>query len=186
MSTLPLQGLERQTARLRLLPLPLGPLALLVESRAKMERSLGLRESGLRYPESIKMDLAEVLPVQLQKVVLAPHLYPWYTNWEIIVRSENQSVGGMGLAGQPDAEGNVFIGYWIDARYQQRGYMTEALAGLLEWVFECPEALLASASTPSGNVPSQRVLIKNGFEKRGDYEGHPLFVKPRPRMEINK
>lgn len=154
----------------------------LVRNRTLLEDWLGLTPNQLTIPAELAKEMAEVLPVQLEKVRLAPDLYRWYSNWEIINKEGNHAVGGMGLAGQADNEGKVFVGYWIDERYQKKGYMTEALGGLSRWVFEHPEVLFLSASTPLDNLASQKVLVKNGFIRQGEYDGHPFYVLPRPKV----
>jgi RimJ/RimL family protein N-acetyltransferase len=63
------------------------------------------------------------------------------------------------------------VGYWIGAPHRRHGYMTEALSGVLDWLFaqgfddiqwECFV----------GNVASASVARKNGFAFTGQSESH--------------
>jgi [ribosomal protein S5]-alanine N-acetyltransferase len=67
------------------------------------------------------------------------------------------------IKGYPSVSGEVIIGYGTNNAYQNRGYMTEAVEGLVKWIFTNPKAVSIFADTDKTNVASHRVLIKNGF-----------------------
>ncbi len=97
---------------------------------------------------------------------ISEELHPWFTYWLIVIDSENIGAGLVGFKGNPDANGEVEIGYGIDPIYQSRGYMSEAVKALVEWAFSHPEckAINATNVVPN-NFPSQKVLVKNCFEE---------------------
>ena len=59
------------------------------------------------------------------------------------------------------------IGYWVDAKRNGRGLATRAVAALAERAFGRLGLHRLEAGTLVGNVASQRVLEKNGFELIG-------------------
>jgi RimJ/RimL family protein N-acetyltransferase len=154
-----------QTQRLRLIPLDLPHLLLLKENRAAMERSLGLEVSAMAVDPFIQKEIAEALEGWITNVTNHPREYRWYTCWEIVLRKENKSVGGIGFTNLPDEHGESTIGYSIDKFYQRRGLASEAVTGLLGWAFQYSGLKRVLAETAKDNFASQRVLIKNGFLK---------------------
>ena len=59
------------------------------------------------------------------------------------------------------------IGYWIDQARNGRGLATGAVGEVLAYAFGDLDLHRVEAATLVGNVPSQRVLEKNGFERIG-------------------
>ena len=59
------------------------------------------------------------------------------------------------------------IGYWIDGARNGRGLATGAVGEILAFAFEDLALHRVEAATLVDNVPSQRVLEKNGFERIG-------------------
>lgn len=59
------------------------------------------------------------------------------------------------------------IGYWIGEPYAARGYMTEAVSGLMHEIFEVERFHRLEAACLPDNVSSVRVLEKAGFRREG-------------------
>jgi ribosomal-protein-alanine N-acetyltransferase len=59
------------------------------------------------------------------------------------------------------------IGYWIDHARNGRGLATGAVGEILSYAFGELDLHRLEAATLVDNVPSQRVLEKNGFERIG-------------------
>jgi ribosomal-protein-alanine N-acetyltransferase len=59
------------------------------------------------------------------------------------------------------------IGYWVDARRNGRGLATDAVAEIVAYAFGELGLHRVEAATLVDNVPSQRVLEKNGFDRIG-------------------
>jgi [ribosomal protein S5]-alanine N-acetyltransferase len=59
------------------------------------------------------------------------------------------------------------IGYWVDGARNGRGLATRAVGEMLAYAFEELDLHRIEAATLVDNVPSQRVLEKNGFERIG-------------------
>ena len=64
------------------------------------------------------------------------------------------------------------IGYWIDSARNRRGLATGAVDEILDYAFGDLGLHRVEASTLVDNVPSQRVLEKNGFERIGLARGY--------------
>jgi ribosomal-protein-alanine N-acetyltransferase len=59
------------------------------------------------------------------------------------------------------------IGYWVDGRRNGRGLATSAVGDILSYAFGELDLHRVEAATLVDNVPSQRVLEKNRFERIG-------------------
>ncbi|MBP5155470.1 MAG: GNAT family N-acetyltransferase [Clostridia bacterium] len=67
------------------------------------------------------------------------------------------------LYGFRDAIHKISVGYRFVKRCWGRGYASEALGGLLEYLYGETDAEIITASTMTENAASARVLAKNGF-----------------------
>ena len=77
-----------------------------------------------------------------------------------------------------DAAGCIEIGYGLAAPCRGRGYGSEAVATLTEWLLSQPEVRQVQAHTLTSNAPSRRVLEKAGFRYLGLDEGEALYQRP--------
>ena len=168
-----------KSPRLHLYPLDYEALRLWKDSRNLMEMHLGLEPSDRDIESQMRMDIHEAIPGWLDLVSANPDNFEWYTNWEIVLKEENRSIGSMGLSGFPGSLGNTYIGYVIDARYRRRGFMVEALERMLEFAFSEPSCRQILAETPKDNLPSQKVLLKCGFDFLREKKNLYIWSKER-------
>ena len=85
-------------------------------------------------------------------------------------------VGDCGTTGPPE-DGSVEIGYGLAAPCRGRGIGTELVRQLAELLLARPDVRRLTAEVLLDNVPSHRVLEKNGFAvERADGE-HALYVR---------
>ncbi len=110
-----------------------------------------------------------------------PKDWRWYTNWQIILHSDETYIGSLCFKGGP-ANGSVEIGYGIDEPYQNQGYATDAVKAAAEWAFFCEGVYFVIAETERDNQASIRVLKKNGFELFGEGEEGLRWKKEKPKM----
>lgn len=99
----------------------------------------------------------------------------WYAPF--LFESDGRIVGSGGFKGPPQA-GEVEIGYGVAPAEEGRGFATEAVRLFCARAAECPEVEQVTAETAIGNVASQRVLEKAGFEMvgtRNTAEDGPVF-----------
>lgn len=77
-------------------------------------------------------------------------------------------LGGIGLShvrrGVAQA---ASIGYWLGADYARRGFMTEALACVIDFAFDDLGLHRLEAACLPRNKPSHRLLVKSGFREEG-------------------
>jgi ribosomal-protein-alanine N-acetyltransferase len=79
------------------------------------------------------------------------------------------------------------LGYWVAARFNGRGLATRAVGEVVEVAFGELGLHRLEAGTLVDNIPSQRVLEKNGFERiglarrylliAGEWRDHLLFQR---------
>lgn len=169
------------TSRLKLIPLNLSQLRLLKEDRSLMEQNLGLQPSNMIMDKVIAQEIQSAMYFWEISIVEDHVNYPWHTTWEIILNVENRSIGTVGLSGLPDKNGETGVGYSIDLNYHNRGYMTEALNGLIDWAFQNNKLKRILAETNGDNYPSHRVLEKCGFSviENPTAEGNMMWAKER-------
>ena len=60
------------------------------------------------------------------------------------------------------------VGYWLDAQHRGRGVMTEAVRGLLDWVFTHDDVDLLHWECYAGNTGSAIVAQRTGFRWKGE------------------
>lgn len=84
-----------------------------------------------------------------------------------IIRKQRQTIGLFDVcfeAEYSDLETNVCrIGYFLDFREHNQGYVTEALLAVVDWLFRSTDVERIEAGVTLHNIPSYRVLEKAGF-----------------------
>ena len=95
---------------------------------------------------------------------MSKKLHPWCTYWGIVLPETNTCIGLIGFKGYPDENGYTEVGYGISPNYRRKGYMSEALAGLVAWAFKNEDCKgITACRVLADNIGSQRVLINNKF-----------------------
>src|ERR1700733_146114 len=108
-----------ESERLKMIPLTHQLLQLLHHNRTAMEASLGLNISNMQIDPFYKNEVDDaMINFWLPKTLEYPDAYKWYTNWEIILKSNNTSIGGMGFAGEPNENGEAETGYMVDQQHK--------------------------------------------------------------------
>jgi ribosomal-protein-alanine N-acetyltransferase len=94
-----------------------------------------------------------------------------WVNWYFVLRNQDgtgpTAIGNGGFRGKPTADGTVELGYSILPQFQNFGYATEAVDGLIGWAFSHSQVKRLIAETYPTIPKSIRVLEKNGFRFRG-------------------
>lgn len=96
--------------------------------------------------------------------------YLYGTLWTLLLKIENRMVGDLCFMGEPNPKGEIEIGYGTYAAFQGKGFMTEAVGGMIQWAKTQSGVKGMIASTDKNNVASWAVLEKNGFVKCGETE----------------
>jgi len=124
-------------------------------------------ELGIRYIERqndplVEKELQEAIEFWIKNTAAHRDQFKWYTTWEIVLKSENVAVGGIGFSGAPGKNLTSMVGYGLDMRYHRMGIATEALAAIIKWGFENGLSKIV-ADTPINHIASHKVLLKNRF-----------------------
>ncbi|PEA52656.1 GNAT family N-acetyltransferase [Bacillus pseudomycoides] len=106
-------------------------------------------------------DYAEILPWIAERLQENPESSRW--SGLIIHKKDNTIIGDMGCKGAPDVNGIVEIGYSIVPDYQEKGYATEMVKGLVQWLLNQENVTTIKAECLTSNTASVRVLEKSGF-----------------------
>lgn len=110
----------------------------------------------------------EVSQEWLARIRSASTADPWMHGFSATDRVNGVTIGGCAFKGPPDPEGVVEIAYGVDPVHQGRGYATEASRALIAFAFGSGLVRVIRAHTKAGNVASERVLVKCGFECVGE------------------
>ncbi len=102
-------------------------------------------------------------------------VYPWLNYWLMTEQRSGRGVGLIGSKHLPDLEGYVEIGYAVAGECRNKGYMTEALEGFLDWLYEYPFCNGAKLLIRSANAPSIRVAEKCGFQYEGMQDIYRIY-----------
>jgi ribosomal-protein-alanine N-acetyltransferase len=156
-----------ETERLLLKPLTYEQLVKYAKCDNSLETELGLKKSS----RTISVELAEALAqVILPNVADTNKNYLYSTIWTAIAKAENEMVGDLCIYGEMSADGEIEIGYGTYDEFQKKGFMTEIVKGIIDWVSTQREVKSIIASTHKSNVASFTVLEKNNFVKIGETE----------------
>ena len=86
----------------------------------------------------------------------------------IFRRIDDALLGGITLSNlRRGVAQSATLGYWIGAAHSRQGYMTEALAAVLQFAFSRLELHRVEAACLPANEASRRLLLKSGFREEG-------------------
>ncbi|MDN5199835.1 GNAT family N-acetyltransferase [Fulvivirgaceae bacterium BMA10] len=100
--------------------------------------------------------------------------------YAILLKNENELIGSTGFINE---EGKVSIGYIINDQYSGKGYTTEAVIALNNWLKEQPEVYRIWAVCDMDNIASVRVLEKAGMEREGVLRNWCKFINQENRAK---
>ena len=134
----------------------------------------GAAPSGLQVPED-GVETVEVLQMlrglaQRVRQEISP------ASWLIV--ADGEIVGLCSITKPFTTPGTVEIGYGLAQARRGRGHAAAAVAELLDWARSDKRIAAVAADTAVDNLPSQRVLERNGFTRIGgriDAEDGPLI-----------
>jgi RimJ/RimL family protein N-acetyltransferase len=150
------------TERLIIMPLTYTQLIKYTKNDNSLEEELNLEKFHRKIPNELKEALEnEIIP----NVADNNKNYLYSTLWTAILKDQNKMIGELCMMGEPNIEGEVEIGYGIYSEYQNNGYMTEFLSGIIDWLKSQPKVKSILAFTEKSNTSSYRVLEKNRFSK---------------------
>lgn len=153
-----------ETERLILKPLTYNQLVKYIKCDNSLEKELNLNESSRTIAPELKEALEHTI---LPNVADKSKNYLYSTLWTAISKTENKMVGDLCIVGEPNANGEIEIGYGTYEEFQNKGFMTEVVHVIIEWAKTQVKVKSIIASTDKTNTASFKVLEKNGFIKTG-------------------
>lgn len=156
-----------ETERLILKPLSYEQLEKYIKGDNSLEMELKLNQSTRIISPELKEALEQTI---LPNVSDSTKDYLYSTLWTVISKVDNTMVADICIVGEPNSEGEIEIGYGTYQSFQKRGFMTEAVGGMIEWAKSQTRIDSIIASTDKENVASFTVLLKNKFLKIGETE----------------
>ena len=122
-----------------------------------------------RAPREYRLADTPIAPREVMEMLADVAAKVWAAfapaSWLIV---EDSEVVGMCSITRPPQGGIVDIGYGIAPSRHGRGIAGRAIGDVVRWASSCPDVSALTAETAVGNIPSQRVLIRNGFEVVGE------------------
>jgi RimJ/RimL family protein N-acetyltransferase len=181
---------------LRLVQLPVSVARLMLSGRLRAARpdNLGLETRALRpenrtqpselaegkqpswhrqYPLPDTIDAIAMLFAAHRAMLGAVSNSPAWWIHQIVV--DGVAIGDIGFHGPPSPELVVEIGYSVVPAWRGRGIATRACALIMQQAWQ-DGADTVIAETDAGNLASQVVLLRNGFQRRPD----GVFMINRP------
>lgn len=86
--------------------------------------------------------------------------------WSIILKDTNECIGQISVQENGPDKSIRDIGWFIEPRYQRRGYAYETASAILKYMFEEVQINAIETSAAVCNPASWRLMAKLGFKKR--------------------
>jgi [ribosomal protein S5]-alanine N-acetyltransferase len=154
-----------ETQRLIIQPLTYAQLVKYTLCDHSLEKELGLNETSRTISSELKEAFEQTI---LPNVADETKNYLYSTLWTAICKTENKMIADLCIVGEPNSDGEIEIGYGTYDEFQNKGYMTEMVRGMITWAKK--QAIIKSiiASTDKTNAASFKALENNNFIKIGE------------------
>ena len=149
-----------ETNRLYIKPLNYEQLCSYSKDKSALDEAYGLNDSSGYISEALKEAIETTMLPALAK---AETNYLYTTLWVVIWKEENKIIGGISFTGEPDIKGAIEIGYGCYEDFRNRGFMKEAVKGMLQWAATQPDIESVTACCSKDNIASYKILDDNKF-----------------------
>ncbi|MDC7241897.1 MAG: GNAT family N-acetyltransferase [Spirochaetales bacterium] len=141
-------------------------LELWIKDQAELSGKLGLGIDA----DPLDDDLRRVFMTKIDNMERDPGSEVYYSYFAIVLK--NTIIGTIGSKGMPNINESIEVGYGIAGSCSNKGYTTEALRLFCDYFFQNHDIESVIAESHKRNIPSQKVLTKNGFEviDEGEYQ----------------
>ena len=150
-----------ETTRLMIIPLDPPQLELYLAGGGKFERRFELEDTGRNVSPEVKKSVDEFSMTKIKAAGSYDFLF--VTFWVVIEKSGKKIVAELGFKGAPNESGEIEIGYGTMHQHRGKGYMTEAVAGMVQWAKNQVSVRWVLAETEETNIASIRIMEKNNF-----------------------
>ncbi len=151
-----------ETDRLIIIPLNYEQLDLYLQANGRLEKLLQLTDNGRMIAPDVKEMVATFTLPKMKKAGAANYLF--YTFWIVVERSTKIIVAELGFKGEPNQKGEIEIGYGTMPDHRGKGFMTEAVGGMINWAKAQPGVQFVLAETDEKNTASVKIVQKNNFQ----------------------
>lgn len=86
-----------------------------------------------------------------------------FYHWAIVLKESDEPVGTLSVVGTDEERGMVHIGYCLGSKWWNKGYMSEALSGVIPFFFNEVKASRIESQHDPDNPGSGRVMEKCGL-----------------------
>ena len=149
-----------------------------LETKRLILRRIAMRDAGDIFAYSKDPEVARHVLWSAQKDISEAKDYCRFmmkryrcdqpSSWGIIEKATGRLVGTIGYMDYNEDNATVEVGYSLARWLWNGGYMTEALARVIEYTFEAMDINRIEAQHELTNPPSGRVMQKCGMKKEGE------------------
>lgn len=90
-----------------------------------------------------------------------------FYQWAIVLKSLNEPIGSIGVIDLDEKTDKVHIGYCIGSNWWNKGYTSEALSAIIEFLFNQVKVQRIEAQHDPNNPSSGKVMQKCGLKYEG-------------------
>lgn len=152
--------MQLATNRLYLVPLTAEQLTLWIDDLPTLEQQLLCTYQA----EPIEGLFLDIIRGQIERTIKDQAHYLYHTFWLIVRKADRVVIGSADFKDVPNQCGEVEIGYGLGPDFEHKGYMTEALTAMCDWVLLQKPVEHVLAETEATNLASQNVLKRCGFQ----------------------
>lgn len=142
-------------------PLTREQLHLYLQAGDLFEKSVRLTCNGRTVVPAVQHMVTKFTLPQMASATADNYLF--YTFWIVVEKSSRLIVAELGFKGEPTGSGEIEIGYGTMPAFQGKGFMSEAVGGMVGWCKKRPDVHCLLAETEETNAASIKVLRKNNF-----------------------
>jgi RimJ/RimL family protein N-acetyltransferase len=118
----------------------------------------------LKWMDDWKMDFEQINRLIDHFITGYSVRNPKHTPFIMAVRTKTRKLIGIcGFGPKEELGGEAEIAYFIDENYAGKGYMGQIVGNAIEFYFIMTGKPYICALVDDNNIPSKRILIKNGF-----------------------
>ena len=155
-------GTVLTTARLRLVPITLACTTAAPEAREPIARAC-----DAHVPESWPVEHYDREALDFTRKLLEQDAGVEYVMRYIVTRDAVPTVAGIVGCAPPDEQGRVVIGYSVLPEFRRRGFASEALLGLIDWMRRVGGVRAVIGETYPHLIASIRTMEHCGFTFAG-------------------
>lgn len=100
----------------------------------------------------------------------------WPYSWVMTLKDSREVIGWIGFGGSSSPVGEVDFAYAVAPPYRNRGYGSEAIAGVVDFCFNTLGVRSVWAECAAGNTASAAAIQKAGLSPTGVVAGQQRFI----------